>query len=75
MVNDIAFGSADERLMELLRTRSRLSSSREILATHQQLADDIGTAREVITRLLKKFEQEGKIETARGKIILKNPPG
>jgi CRP/FNR family transcriptional regulator, anaerobic regulatory protein len=73
MVNDIAFGSVDERLIELLRTRSRLSGTREISATHQQLADDIGTAREVVSRLLKKFEMDGRIEMTRGKIILRLP--
>lgn len=66
MVNDIAFSRVDERLLDLLRTRGSLNPRGEIQATHQQLADDIGTAREVVSRLLKKLEQEGKIQTGRG---------
>ncbi len=70
IVNDIAFNRVDERLLDLLRNRSRQNKSREIVATHQQIADDLGTAREVITRLLKKLETEGIIETGRGRIRL-----
>ncbi|MBK8555231.1 MAG: Crp/Fnr family transcriptional regulator [Lewinellaceae bacterium] len=68
IVNDIAFSRVDERLLDLLLTRSKTSQNGEIMATHQQLADDIGTAREVVSRLLKKLENEGRIATSRGKI-------
>lgn len=70
IVNDIAFNRVDERLLDLLRTRGRLNQNREIGTTHQQIAADLGTAREVVTRLLKKLETEGAIETSRGKIRL-----
>lgn len=70
IVNDIAFNRVDDRLLDLLRTRSRLNQSHEVLATHQQLADDLGTAREVVSRLLKKLETEGVIEIGRGRIRL-----
>ncbi|TNE60532.1 MAG: Crp/Fnr family transcriptional regulator [Bacteroidetes bacterium] len=70
MINDIAFSQVDDRLLDLLRTRSRHSEGGEIHATHQQLADELGSAREVVTRLLKKLEAEGVIETGRGKIRL-----
>ncbi len=72
IVNDIAFNRVDDRLLDLLRTRSRLNQSHEVLATHQQLADDLGTAREVVSRLLKKLETEGVIEIGRGRIRLLN---
>ncbi len=68
IINDIAFNRVDDRLLDLLRTRSQLSPNREINATHQQLADELGSAREVVSRLLKKLESEGIIETARGRI-------
>lgn len=68
MVNDIAFRQVDERLLDLLRTRARLSSDGIIHATHQQLADDIGSAREVISRLLKRLEGEGKVQLGRGSV-------
>lgn len=70
MINDIAFARVDDRLLDLLRTRSKMQQNREITVTHQQLADELGTAREVVTRLLKKLESEGVIETGRGKIRL-----
>lgn len=74
IINDIAFNRVDDRLLDLLRTRSRQHPNREVNATHQQLADDLGTAREVVTRLLKKLETEGVVEVGRGRIrLLKNP--
>lgn len=69
-INDIAFSRVDERLLELLRTRSRLSPGQEVQTTHQQLAEELGTAREVVTRLLKKLETEGIVEMGRGRIRL-----
>lgn len=71
MINDIAFARVDDRLIDLLRMRSKMQQNREIAVTHQQLADELGTAREVVTRLLKKLELEGVIETGRGKVRLR----
>ena len=67
-INEIAFSGVDERLVELLRAKSNLNNNLIIHSTHQQLADDLGTAREVVSRLLKRLEVEGKISTARGTI-------
>jgi CRP/FNR family transcriptional regulator len=41
--------------------------------THQRLADAVGTAREVITRLLRDFREEGVIATAPGRVIISDP--
>ncbi|MEZ4919146.1 MAG: Crp/Fnr family transcriptional regulator [Saprospiraceae bacterium] len=67
-INEIAFSSVDKRLWEILKMRSKLNLSGEVFATHQQLADELGTAREVVSRLLKKLESDGKIITSRGNI-------
>lgn len=69
LVDQIAFRSLDERLLENLRNKKKNAGSM-LMVTHQQLADELGTAREVITRLLKHLEEQGKIKTLRGKIEL-----
>ena len=70
VVNAIAFQKMDDRLWDLLQTKSKLIQSKEITTTHQQLADELGTAREVISRLLKQLEKSKKVELGRNKITL-----
>jgi CRP/FNR family transcriptional regulator len=41
--------------------------------THEQLSQELGTAREVISRLLKQMESEGLVELGRNRITLTNP--
>ncbi len=67
IVDEVAFKNVDYRLIERLKEKSD-NNTQEIYITHQQLADELGTAREVVSRLLKKLENEGKIEISRGKI-------
>lgn len=69
LVDSIAFKHIDIRLMEKLQEKSA-DGSGEIYITHQQLANELGTAREVISRLLKQLEKENKIKILRGKIII-----
>jgi CRP/FNR family transcriptional regulator len=65
-VEGIVLGSLENRLKNLL-----LEERREfIYMTHEQIANDLGSAREVISRQLKKWEKQGKIELFRGKIHL-----
>ncbi|KRP12741.1 MAG: hypothetical protein ABR95_11635 [Sphingobacteriales bacterium BACL12 MAG-120813-bin55] len=71
MVNSIAFTKVDHRLEELLKSKSRHANSPELNVTHKQLADELGTAREVVSRLLKQMEKEGKLELGRNRIVLK----
>lgn len=70
IVNAIAFKKADERLLELLKKKSSLSGSSSVSVTHEQLANELGTARVVVSRLLKKLEEDGKVELGRNKITL-----
>lgn len=70
VINAIAFQKVDERLWELLRKKSEMSKSKELTITHQQVADELGTAREVVSRLLKQLEKDKKISLSRNKITL-----
>lgn len=70
MVNDLAFKKMDERLLEFLKKRAGLAGINTIQITHEQLANELGTAREVISRLLKKLEEEQWVELGRNKITL-----
>ena len=68
VVNAIAFQNIDDRLWELIMTKVKLFKTKELNTTHQQLAYELGTAREVVSRLLKQLENEGKIGLSRNKI-------
>lgn len=69
-VNAIAFQKLDSRLLQLLKQKSELYKSKEISITHQQLADELGTAREAVSRVIKQMENEGLVKLARNKITL-----
>lgn len=69
-VNAIAFQKLDTRLLQLLKQKSELYQSKEIKITHQQLADELGTAREAVSRVMKQMENEGLVKQARNKITL-----
>lgn len=68
VVNAIAFQKVDVRLWELLKTKVKLLKTDELNMTHQQIADELGTAREVVSRLLKQLERDKKISLGRNKI-------
>lgn len=61
MVNKVLFEKLDKRLYEYLKTKSKLSQQNILKVSHQQIANDLGTAREVISRVLKKLEHEKKV--------------
>lgn len=68
VVDDVAFGRIDVRLAQ--RLLDLAGSSNEVSATHQQLASELGTAREVISRVLQDFQKRGMIGQSRGRIKL-----
>lgn len=70
IVNAIAFKKVDERLLKLLRIKSDLNQTKIILTTHEQLANELGTARVVVSRLLKQLEENGLVILGRNKIEL-----
>lgn len=68
--NAVAFQKMDERLMHYLEQKSQITKSKKIKVTHQQIANDLATARVVISRLLKELEHQGKIKQGRGEVQL-----
>ena len=71
-VDSIAFKNMDERLMAYLKERARVSNSKQIKSTHQEIAYDLHTSRVVVSRLLKKLEHLGRIRLHRNQIELFN---
>ena len=59
--------------MAYLQKKREGSDEARVLATHQQIAQEMGSAREVISRILKKLENEGKIQLGRNEIRLIQP--
>jgi cAMP-binding proteins - catabolite gene activator and regulatory subunit of cAMP-dependent protein kinases len=69
-VDDVIFKKMDERLVHYLKQRSSLSGSSLINLTHQQIADELGTNRVVVSRLLKKLENDKHLLLYRNQIKL-----
>lgn len=72
LVDDIVFQRIDVRLAERLL---QLEQNGLIQATHQVLAIELGTAREVVSRTLGEFQRRGWVETARGEIRISQRAG
>lgn len=70
LIEEVAFSRIDMRLAHFLVQQA--DSSGEIRATHQSLAAELGTAREVISRQLKEFERRNWVELHRGSLIVKD---
>ena len=66
LLDEVAFQNLDARFAKLLLDIGNNS----IVRTHQQIADELGTAREVVSRQLKRLEQKGFITMGRGEILL-----
>jgi len=71
VVEEVAFRRMDERILEFLSQKYK-SSGNELNVTHQEIAYELGTYREVVSRILKDFEKSGLIELARNKIKILN---
>ena len=71
-VDSIAFLNLDERLVKYLTDRYKQSGITELNETHQDLALRLNTSREVVSRLLKKLEKDGKINQSRNFIDFSN---
>ena len=69
-LDSIAFNNMDKRLVTYLKEKSRVNNDDIIRNTHQEIAYELHTSRVVISRLLKKLEQMGKIELHRNHIKL-----
>lgn len=67
-INALLFTRLDQRVLQYLREKSRLKNEAVLQLRHRQIAQDLGTAREVVTRVMKRLEQEGKIKQGEGRI-------
>lgn len=70
LVEEVAFGRMDSRLAQRLLALG--DSTGRINVTHQQLAAELGSAREVVSRLLKEFERHGWLKLERGQIAIRD---
>lgn len=69
-VDAIAFKKMDERLWQYLQNKATSTGKTTFQITHQQIANDLNSAREAISRLLKTLEKNGQIKLGRNKIEL-----
>lgn len=69
-LDQVAFQKMDERLEKYLRMRSEQSGSRVINVSHEEIAQDLASSRVVISRLLKKMENDGRLLLYRNQIKL-----
>ena len=73
LLEDVAFKKTSDRLMDFLIVKTG-SGAYPLYATHESVAAELGTAREVVSRLLKEMEIRGQVILSRGKIILLHIP-
>jgi CRP/FNR family transcriptional regulator len=73
LIEEVAFGRIDVRLGGWLRQHA--DAKGEIRATHQDIATELGTAREVVSRQLKEFERRGWVALHRGRVDVKDRDG
>jgi CRP/FNR family transcriptional regulator, anaerobic regulatory protein len=70
-IQHLLFNRLDQRLLNYLREQSRVRATPFVQVKHREIAQDLGTAREVITRTMRKLETDGKIrQTPEGIMIL-----
>ena len=67
-IDQLAFQKLDERLVHYLKEKSKSAGSTLVNLSHEQIAGDMASSREVISRLLKKLENEGKVLLYRNQI-------
>ncbi len=70
VIDDVVFHKLDERLINLLHRKAKQSGINVFNITHEELANELATSREVISRLLKQLEKFGKVKLSRNKIEL-----
>lgn len=67
-IRHLLLDKMDKRLYDHLKKKSELTKSNSIKMSHSQIANELGTAREVITRVLKKLETDNKVVQNAGEI-------
>lgn len=75
LIEEIVFRRMDERLAGILIDHAARHHSSVVHATHEKLAEEAGTAREVVTRILRDFAARGWVELQRGSITITDRKG
>lgn len=70
VADDLAFKKLDQRVLVYLQKKEALNENKTIRLTHKEISADLNSSREVISRVLKKLEQEGVLTHQRNEIIL-----
>lgn len=70
LLEEVVFRRMDERLASILLEHAMRKGSDEIHTTHEQLAEEAGTAREVVTRVLREFVSQDLVKLGRGQITI-----
>ena len=73
LMEQIMWKSFDKRLAAFLLEESRLEETAVLKITHEKIAAHLGTAREVVTRMLRYFQNEGLVKLTRGAIEITDP--
>ena len=75
LMEQIMWKSFDKRLAKFLLEESALEGTMSLKITHEKIANHMGTAREVVTRMLRYFQSEGMVKLSRGTIEIINEAG
>ena len=75
VVEDVVFRKMDQRIADYLLQRTAQGNQPRLQLTHQEIASDLGTSREVVSRLLKEFEHQGLVQVARGALEIVDAQG
>ena len=75
VMQQVLFLGIDQRLALLLLEHVRAAGTPVLRRTHEELARDLGSAREVVTRMLRRFAEEGLVELRRGTVTVRDLPG
>jgi CRP/FNR family transcriptional regulator len=70
MINQLLFEKMDSRILEYLKAKIKRTAINPVKVSHRQIANDLGTAREVVSRIMKKLENEGKVKQLGSEIKL-----
>ena len=69
-IHHVLFNKMDQRVYDYLKEKTELTGKNPLKISHRQIANELGTAREVVSRVMKKLEIEGKVEQHTNQIKL-----
>jgi len=72
LMEQIMWKSFDKRLATFLLEETAVEGSNTLKLTHEKIANHLGTAREVVTRMLRYFQNEGLVKLTRGSVIVED---